>query len=133
DEVEPRVRAVVEFKKLPEAAALAAANKRAGNILRKEGFTDVRIASPELLIEDAEKKLALAIGEIRGKVDAHFVRKQFVECLKTLAGVRTQVDVFFDKVLVNAEDPKVRENRLALLSELNYLFNRVADISKLAA
>jgi glycyl-tRNA synthetase beta chain len=129
----PRVQAVAEFRRLPEADSLAAASKRARNILRKEKFSAVRAPSPELLVEDAEKDLARAIVDVRGKIDAHFDRRQFVDCLSTLAGMRPKVDTFFDKVLVNAEDPKIRENRLALLSELDYLFNRVADISKLAA
>ncbi len=128
-----RVEAVRAFAELPEAASLAAANKRARNILRKEAVADVRLARRELLAEDAEKALAGAIVEIRGRVDAHYGKNEFVDCLKTLAGMRTQVDDFFDKVLVNAEDRAVRENRLALLSELNDLLNRVADISRLAA
>lgn len=132
-EVISRVEAVKKFRSLPEAESLAAATKRARNILRKEKFSNVQTAKPELLVEEAEKNLARAIVDIRSKVDAHFDRRQFVECLNTLAGMRAQVDTFFDKVLVNAEDPKIRENRLALLSELDYLFNRVADISKLAA
>ena len=127
-----RINAVRAFRQMPAAASLAAANKRARNILRKEEFVDVRLAEPELLIEDAERALAKAIVDIRSKVDAHYDRNEFVDCLKTLAGLRTQVDTFFDKVLVNAEDVKVRQNRLALLSELTYLMNRVADISKLA-
>jgi glycyl-tRNA synthetase beta chain len=132
-DVVPRVQAVAEFRRLPEADSLAAASKRARNILRKEKFSGVRAPSPELLVEDAEKDLARAIIEVRGSIDAHFARRQFMDCLSTLAGMRPKVDSFFDKVLVNAEDPKIRENRLALLSELDYLFNRVADISKLAA
>jgi glycyl-tRNA synthetase beta chain len=132
-DVIPRVQAVGEFRKLPEADSLAAATKRARNILRKEKFTHVQQTKTELLVEEAEKDLARAIVDVRGKIDAHFDRRQFVDCLSTLAGMRPKVDTFFDKVLVNAEDPKIRENRLALLSELDYLFNRVADISKLAA
>ncbi len=132
-EVVSRVEAVKRFRSLPEAESLAAATKRARNILRKEKFSRIQMAKSELLVEEAERNLARAIVDIRGKVDAHFDRRQFVDCLNALASMRTQVDTFFDKVLVNAEDPKIRENRLALLSELDYLFNRVADISKLAA
>ena len=132
-EVVRRVEAVKKFRGLPEAESLAAATKRARNILRKEKFSNVQLAKSELLVEEAEKDLARAIVDVRSKIDAHFDRRQFVDCLSTLAGMRPKVDTFFDKVLVNAEDPKIRENRLALLSELDYLFNRVADISKLAA
>jgi glycyl-tRNA synthetase beta chain len=133
DLVVPRLEAVQAFRRLPEADALAAANKRAKNILRKAGVTDVRAAKSGLLVEAAEQALAKAIVELRGKVDAHYDRGEYVECLRTLAGIKPQVDEFFDKVLVNAEDPAVRENRLALLSGLEYLMNRVADISRLAA
>ncbi len=132
-EVVLRIRAVIEFGALPEAASLAAANKRARNILRKEGFSEVRLAKSSLLVEDAEKVLAKAVVDIRSKVDAHYDRHEYFDCLKTLANLRTPVDAFFDQVLVNAEDAKVRANRLALLSELSYLLNKVADISKLAA
>ena len=133
DLVVPRLEAVQAFRKLPEAEALAAANKRAKNILRKAGVTDVRLAKPGLLAEPAEQALAKAIVDTRSRVDAHYDRGEYVECLRTLAGIKPQVDEFFDKVLVNAEDPAVRENRLALLSGLEYLMNRVADISRLAA
>jgi glycyl-tRNA synthetase beta chain len=132
-DVIPRVQAVAEFRKLPEADSLAAATKRARNILRKEKFSNAQATRSDLLVEPAEKDLAQAIVDVRGKIDAHFDRRQFVDCLSTLAGMRPKVDSFFDKVLVNAEDPRIRENRLTLLSELDYLFNRVADISKLAA
>jgi glycyl-tRNA synthetase beta chain len=131
-EVSARLKAVVAFSTLAEAASLAAANKRAGNILKKEGVTGVRLADRALLTEAAEKSLASAIISIRGDVDAHFDRGEYVECLKKLAGLKAPVDDFFEKVLVNAKDANVRDNRLSLLSELSYLLNKVADLSKLA-
>ena len=133
DLVLPRIEAVRAFRLLPDAAGLAAANKRARDILRKEGFSEVRAPKAELLVETAERALAEAIVETRAGVDAHYERNEYVDCLKKLSGMRAQVDAFFEQVLVNAEDPAVRANRLALLSELSYLLNRVADISKLAA
>ena len=132
-EVLLRTRAVVDFGTLPEAAALAAANKRARNILRKEGFSEVRPAQSGLLVEAAEIALAQAVVDIRAKVDAHYDRHEYFDCLRMLARLKTPVDAFFDQVLVNAEDAAVRANRLALLSELDYLLNKVADISKLAS
>jgi glycyl-tRNA synthetase beta chain len=132
-EVAARLNAVVAFNALPEAASLAAANKRAGNILKKEGVTGVSAADSALLADAAEKALAGAIVAIRGDVDAHFERGEYIECLKKLAGLKVPVDDFFEKVLVNAKEPKVRANRLALLSELSYLLNKVADLAKLAA
>jgi glycyl-tRNA synthetase beta chain len=128
-----RLEAVRSFSSLPEAAALSAANKRTINILRKEGVTGVRLASKELLAENAEKKLAQVIVSIRSTVDAHYDRQEYVDCLKILANLKNPVDAFFDQVLVNAADAAIRNNRLAILSELGYLLNKVADISKLAA
>ena len=81
----------------------------------------------------AFEALANAIVAIRGNVDAHFDRGEYIDCLKKLAGLKVPVDDFFEKVLVNAKEPKVRANRLSLLSELSYLLNKVADLAKLAA
>ena len=132
-EVAVRLSAVVAFSGLPEAASLAAANKRTGNILKKEGVTGTGTLDAGLLVEPAEKALANAIVAIRGAVDAHYDRGEYIDCLKKLAALKQPVDDFFEHVLVNAKEPAVRANRLALLSELGYLMNRVADISRLAA
>lgn len=132
-EVAARLHAVISFSALPEAASLAAANKRAGNILKKEGGAGGRTPDPALLTETAEKSLAGAVASLKRDVDAHFDRGDYVACLKLLAGLKAPVDDFFENVLVNAKEAKVRDNRLALLSELSYLLNKVADLSKLAA
>jgi glycyl-tRNA synthetase beta chain len=126
-----RIEAVKAFRQLPEAESLASANKRIQNILRKSGGGD-RV-SPELLSQDEERKLHASLQILSPRVEQHLERQDFAAALKDLAGIRNDVDAFFDKVLVNAEDEKVRSNRLALLTQLGILMNRVADISKLAA
>jgi glycyl-tRNA synthetase beta chain len=127
-----RLEAVKAFAALPESESLAAANKRITNILRK---TDAAIGavSAELLREAAERKLAASMERVRPEVDAAFARGDFAAALKTLAQLRDDVDGFFNDVMVMAEDPALRNNRLALLSQLHGMMNRVADISKLAA
>ena len=132
DQVIPRIDAVRAFRALPEAEALAAANKRVINILRKSEATSAAV-NPALLAEDAEKALHAALTAAKPEADAAFARADYTGALTRLAGLRGAVDVFFDKVMVNAEDPAVRANRLGLLGELGHLFNQVADISKLAA
>ena len=126
-----RIEAVRAFRALPEAESLASANKRIQNILRKSGSGE-RV-TPELLSQDEERKLHSSLQALAPRVEQHMERQDFTAALKELAGVRAEVDAFFDKVLVNAEDEKLRMNRLALLTELGTLMNRVADISKLAA
>jgi len=126
-----RIEAVRAFRVLPEADSLASANKRIRNILRKSGSGE-RVA-PALLAQDEEKRLHEAMQQLRPRVEGHMERQDYASALKDLAGIRDTVDAFFDKVLVNAEDEAVRMNRLALLTQLAELMNRVADISKLAA
>jgi glycyl-tRNA synthetase beta chain len=132
DDIVQRLDAVQAFAALPESASLAAANKRITNILKK---TEVAIGqvSDSLLQEDAERKLAASVARVRPEVDAAFARGDFTGTLKTLAQLRDDVDAFFNDVMVMAEDPALRNNRLALLSCLHGMMNRVADISKLAA
>ncbi|KQQ87484.1 glycine--tRNA ligase subunit beta [Massilia sp. Leaf139] len=132
DDVVGRLEAVQAFAALPESASLAAANKRITNILKK---TDAAIGtvSPDLLQEGAERKLAASIERVRPEVDAAFAGGDFAGTLKTLAQLRDDVDGFFNDVMVMAEDEALRNNRLALLSSLHGMMNRVADISKLAA
>jgi len=126
-----RLDAVQAFAALPESASLAAANKRITNILKK---TDAAIgdAAESLLQEDAEKALFAAMNRVRPQVDAAFAARDFAGALKTLAQLRDDVDAFFNGVMVMAEDIALRNNRLALLSSLHAMMNRVADISKLA-
>jgi glycyl-tRNA synthetase beta chain len=131
--VPKQLEAVRAFAALPEAAALAAANKRVGNILKKvEGGVSNEV-SAALLQESAEQALHQALGQIVPKADAAFAKGDYTASLQALAGLRAPVDTFFDNVMVNAEDPALRNNRLALLAQLHQAMNRVADISKLAA
>ena len=132
DQIVARVNAVIEFGALPEAASLAAANKRIGNILKKAEDAVVKV-DPGLLAEPAEKALAGVVEKVRPDVAARFAVNDYAGSLKVLAQAREPVDAFFNDVMVMAEDPKVRGNRVALLRELHGLMNQVADISKLAA
>ena len=127
-----RMEAVRTFAALPEAEALAAANKRITNILKK---TDEAIGTVDksLFQEAAEGALYEAIERVRPGVEAAFAGGDFTAALRDLAQLREAVDRFFNDVMVMAEDAKLRANRLALLATLHGLANRVADISKLAA
>ena len=130
-----RLEAVAAFAQLPEAPALAAANKRISNILKKaevEGAVDAHI-NPALLAEDAEKDLFEALQKILPESGAQFEAGQYTASLQTLAALRAPVDAFFDDVMVNAEATDVRLNRLGLLKTLHIAMNRVADLSRLAA
>ena len=130
DLVPAKLAAVRAFQQLPEAQALAAANKRIGNILKKaEG--ELPAPAPALLVEDAEKALFARVQEIAPIVGKHVENQSYEAALKVLATVRTEVDHFFDKVMVNVDDPAVRANRLGLLKALYDQLNAVADISKL--
>lgn len=131
-EVGARLAAVRAFAALPEAEALAAANKRVGNILKKaEGARgDVDVG---LLQESAEQALYRVLADIVPAADRAFAAGDYSGSLKALATLRVPVDAFFDQVMVNAEDEKLRANRLALLAQLHSAMNRVADLSRLAA
>lgn len=131
-DVAKRLAAVRAFAALPEAPALAAANKRVGNILKKaEGAVEAAI-KPELLQEAAEKSLADALKTVGPKAEAAFTSGDYAASLQALAALKAPVDAFFDGVMVNAEDPTLRANRLGLLATLHQAMNRVADLSKLA-
>jgi glycyl-tRNA synthetase beta chain len=127
-----KLKAVRMFNGLPEAPSLAAANKRIGNILKKTAAASRRF-DPALMTEDAEKSLFGAYSAIRATADERFAVQDYEGVLKALAGLRQPVDGFFDSVMVMADDVNVRDNRLALLAELQETMNRVADISRLAA
>jgi glycyl-tRNA synthetase beta chain len=133
DEVPSRVAAVREFRMLPEAQALAAANKRIVNILRKSGTEAAAAVDRSLFDDGAEHNLFAAVQKLLPVVHDHVRRGEYTEALRALASARSSVDKFFDEVLVMAEDPAVRANRLALLRGLAEAMNQVADISKLAA
>jgi glycyl-tRNA synthetase beta chain len=126
-----RLEAVRAFAALPEAAALAAANKRISNILKKSAEPVQAKADPALFAEDAERALWTDVGTVRRSADVLFEAGDYTSSLKALAALRTPVDKFFDDVMVNADDPKVRANRLGLLATLHGVMNRVADLSRL--
>ncbi len=128
--------AVRAFESLPEAASLAAANKRVKNILDKSGGMQAAAATgiePGRLVEPAERELHAALGRVAGLTQALHAAGSHTEALQALAALKAPVDAFFDGVMVNAEDPALRANRLALLARLHAAMNRVADLSKLAA
>ena len=127
-----RLSAVRAFAALPEAPALAAANKRIGNILKKAERADAHV-SEALLQEDAEKALYAAMQKIAPQALAQFEAGDYTASLQTLAALRAPVDAFFDGVMVNAEQTDLRLNRLGLLATLHLAMNRVADLSRLAA
>lgn len=132
-DVAKRLAAVRAFAALPEAPALAAANKRVGNILKKaEGAVEAAI-KPELLQEAAEKSLADALKTVAPQAEKAFASGDYAASLQALAALKAPVDAFFDGVMVNAEDPALRANRLGLLATLHQAMNRVADLSKLAS
>lgn len=127
-----RLSAIAEFAKLPEAAALAAANKRIANILKKSGSEAAETVSENLLQEQAEKDLWQAVQTVAQSNSAKRAARDYVAVLQALAALRAPVDAFFEGVMVNAEDTNVRGNRLALLKNLAAQFNAVGDISVLA-
>ena len=126
-----RLRAVVEFAKLPEAQALAAANKRIGNILRQAGVTEAGDIDAALLETGAEEALAEALGKAETDAAPLARGRDYVGLLKRLAALREPVDRYFDGVMVMVDDSALRTNRLRLLGRLRGLFLRVADISLL--
>ena len=126
-----RVDAVRHFLELPEAEALAAANKRIRNILRKAGEEVPQTVDSTLLREDGEKALFQALQEKEAAVSPLLESGDYSTTLRELAGLRDTVDRFFDEVMVMDENPELRRNRLALLSQLYTLFRQVADISRL--
>lgn len=132
-EVARRLAAVRAFAALPEAPALAAANKRVGNILKKaEGEVKAEV-NPELLQEAAETALATALAEVAPVAEAAWSQGDYTASLQLLAALKNPVDRFFDQVMVNADDPALKANRLGLLAQLHQAMNRVADLSRLAA
>lgn len=130
DCVPAKLAAVRDFQRLPEALALAAANKRIGNILKK---AEGQLPEPDvaLLQEPAEKALFERVVLIAPLVRSHVANADYADALKALAAVRVEVDRFFDEVMVNVDEPLLRANRLGLLKALFEQLNAVADISRL--
>ena len=132
-DIPKRLAAVRAFAALPEAAALAAANKRVSNILKKVEDSIDAWVDTALLKEAAEIALYGALVDVVPQADAAFDTGDYTESLQALAALRAPVDAFFDGVMVNADDPALRANRLGLLAKLHLAMNKVADISKLSA
>jgi glycyl-tRNA synthetase beta chain len=133
DLVPVQAAAVRAFGELPESDALAAANKRIVNILRKSGSEAAVAVDRARLADGAEHDLYLALQKLQPIVDDRCTTGDFAGALLALAGAKPAVDKFFEDVLVMADDPALRANRLALLRGVAQTMNRVADISKLAA
>ncbi|WP_341313224.1 glycine--tRNA ligase subunit beta [Paraburkholderia sp. IMGN_8] len=133
DDIVARLDAVREFATLVEAASLAAANKRISNILKKSDGATTGGVQVTLLTETAEKALHAQLEQVAPRVQSQLAARDYTGALTALAALREPVDTFFNDVMVNAEDPALRANRLALLGTLHQQMNCVADISRLAA
>ena len=132
-DIPQRLAAVRIFSTLDQAPALAAANKRVSNILKKvEGEVKAEV-NTNLLQEPAEIALNEAVSKVKPEADKLFENGDYTASLKTLAALKAPVDAFFDNVMVNADDPALKANRLGLLATLHQTMNRVADLSKLAS
>lgn len=127
-----RINAVRAFAALPEAPALAAANKRIGNILKKSEGDVAATVNEGALVEPAEQALFAAMQATVPAANARFDAGDYTASLQALAALRAPVDAFFDGVMVNADDPALKANRLGLLQQLHEAMNRVADLSRLA-
>ncbi|PND40435.1 glycine--tRNA ligase subunit beta [Paucibacter aquatile] len=132
-DVAARLTAVRAFAALPEAAALAAANKRIGNILKKSEEPVQAQINEALLVEPGEQHLAAALTNAKPIADGLFHNGEYAASLRELAVLKAPVDAFFDGVMVNAEDPALRANRLGLLKTLHEAMNRVAELARLAS
>ena len=131
--VPKQLAAVHEFLKLPEAESLAAANKRVTNILKKADADLVMTLDESLFLEPAEIALKVALSKVKSEADELFEAGDYTASLQSLAALKTPVDDFFENVMVNADDPALKANRLGLLATLHQAMNRVADLSKLAS
>ncbi len=132
-DIPKRLKAVHDFMGMPEAESLAAANKRIENILKKSSGETGSEVDATLLVEPEEKALYEAISKVEPKLGADYSAGHYDAVLKELAPLKAPVDAFFNKVMVNAEDPKLKRNRLTLLNELHKAMNKVAKLSCLAS
>lgn len=130
-EFDARIKAVSHFVTLPQALALAAANKRVSNILQKSSVPAGTVVAGARLTEAAERALAERLQAVQTRVEPFLKESDFTPALAAMAELQPVVDAFFDQVMVNVDDPALRDNRLALLHQLRTLFLRVADISLL--
>ncbi len=132
-DIHRRVQAVNDFSQLPEARNLASANKRVSNILSKQDSGITANVDPGLLQESAEKALAEQLATLSDTLQPLIAEKDYHQILQHLAQLQEPVDAFFDQVMVMADDMALRQNRLAILSQLRELFLEVADVSLLAS
>jgi glycyl-tRNA synthetase beta chain len=132
-DIPKRLAAVRAFSALPEAAALAAANKRVSNLLKKAGGTPPPQVDAGRLADAAEIALHAALNTVLPRVEAALAAGDYNGALTTLAALQAPVDAFFEQVLVNVDDPATRANRLGLLASLHAAMNRIADLSRLSA
>ncbi|MCD8475397.1 MAG: glycine--tRNA ligase subunit beta, partial [Shewanella fodinae] len=126
-----RILAVAHFRELEQATALAAANKRVSNILSKVTGELPQTVNNNLLLEPAEKALSTTLAALIPQLEPLFATGDYQQALTLLAQLRDSVDLFFEQVMVMADDPQLRDNRLALLNQLRDQFLRIADISLL--
>ncbi|PXW86885.1 glycyl-tRNA synthetase beta chain [Nitrosomonas sp. Nm84] len=131
-DIPKRLAAVRAFAVLPEAVSLAVANKRVGNILKKTNGGINKEVDASLLQELAEQALHQALTSLSSKTKEAFDAGDYTTSLQILAALKAPVDTFFDHVMVNVDDEKLRNNRLVLLAQLHQIMNRIADLSKLA-
>ena len=128
-----RLQAISEFKKLNESDTLSSANKRVSNILKKADKITINPVEVNLLIENEEIILHKALMDLEPKINQCLVKNDFVSALKNLVILNTPINNFFERVMVNTDDTKIKNNRYSLLYKLRQNLNSVADISKLAS
>lgn len=131
-DIHQRLLAVSKFASMPQATDLASANKRISNILRKADIVSANPVDQSKLLEPAEITLIAALDSLQAKADREFQEKKYAEHLSTLSTLKDSINVFFDEVMVMADDPEIKENRLALLFKIRQQFSQVADISLLS-
>ena len=127
-----KLLAIQTFSKLEDASHLAASNKRVGNIIKKYSFDDDLTINQKLFIEDVEEKLYVLLLKLDKDVREDVGSQKYIDALAKLVQLKSPIDDFFDKVMVNAEDAKLKKNRHNMLRMLHQVLNRVADISKLS-
>jgi glycyl-tRNA synthetase beta chain len=126
-----RIKAVLQFQRLPEASSLAAANKRVNNILKKQGNTKFKVVNNALFEFEAEHQLAKQLSERSEIVDVLYKNSNYEKALSELSTLKEPIDQFFDSVMIMVDDENKKQNRLALLASIRSLFTKVADISLL--
>ena len=130
-EKDRRIKAVNEYRELPEARSLSAANKRITNILKKSAEKNRSAWNQKLLIDDSEKKLAEKISSLRPQLETLFNERKYAGYMKKLAELNDAVNNFFESVMIICDEKDIQHNRVALLHDLQDLFGKIADIGKI--